>query len=393
MPPLPFTFNRRPRRATEVRAAETEGLSDEYYNSALAGEKSEDFGVSGFGDTPRSRGLAANDGAKRMSRLDVPEAGPADAPPPVLPTGPAAGLAAGPVISGREGGRAPWYKNIRPPKPSRTGTAEDRLESAEEYRGQVEGYEPQEQEWKSRLGYGAASGYQTGARRGDPLAGVGGALAGLLINYFDKKGVDRAWKQSELAQADAGIAREEGRVEGELKRRKVDSEIKENISQAQAATMKAGDQERRTGILEGRLDEMSRSNRAREEDRDRDREFKGSEGDKNRETRKEIATASVEQRREASSNNLKFRTKKQAEDRADRKAMHADRMSVARGNLAERVASRLSQEASRKLAIGQRATAIRISAAKARAWAEKEGADFDDFIDALDENGVIITDK
>lgn len=118
-----------------------------------------------------------------------------------------------------------------------------------------------------------------------------------------------------------------------------------------------------------------------------------SEGEANRGLKRELGLASIGQRREASANNLKYREKKDTADRAQRAAQHGDRMELGRANLAERVASRISTEAARKVTQGQAATRIKISLARAKAWAEKEGAAWDDFVDALDENGVEITDK
>jgi hypothetical protein len=96
---------------------------------------------------------------------------------------------------------------------------------------------------------------------------------------------------------------------------------------------------------------------------------------------------------EIASKNLQYREKKDAESLAQRQREHADRMALGRDSLAERVASRISSEASRKVTQGQAATRIKITLGRAKAWAEKENATWDDFVDALDANGVEITDK
>lgn len=225
------------------------------------------------------------------------------------------------------------------------------------------------------------------------MGGPGGAIAGAAVGGLDKKSLGRMRQRRDVAESDDRVERMQRQEEAAWKRRLAASQVGENEAQAVSARSRAANDERRIGVMEGRLDELSRSNKERERDRDEDRGVKVSEGDKNRASREKVAFASIEQRRAASENNLKYRERKDAADRAQRREMHGDRMAQAHAALAERVNSRLSQEAARKVAQGQRATAIRISVAKAKAWAEKEGAQWDDFVDALDENGVVITDR
>lgn len=106
-----------------------------------------------------------------------------------------------------------------------------------------------------------------------------------------------------------------------------------------------------------------------------------------------VTTSAAQVASRIAENNLKYRKEKDVADRAQRQAMHNDRMKQANATLAERVKARVSQEAARALAAGQRAKAIKITEAKARIWAKNEGADWETFVDALDDADVQIVDK
>jgi hypothetical protein len=217
-------------------------------------------------------------------------------------------------------------------------------------------------------GRDAMQGWFAGGLPGAVRGATGGFAYGLAVPNVG----ERRWRDQELARLG-----EEGMQDANQAYR--DSQVEENRAQAAAARAKPGETERRLDQTDRRLDitdaynqgrlagqketaeERARHNKVGEEDRDEDRAAR---------------TAVAE-------NNLKYRKQNDAANRTQRDAQFKSR-------LAETVRARIATEAARKVTQGQRAAAIRISAAKAKAWAESVGADWNDFVDALDANDVLI---
>jgi hypothetical protein len=101
----------------------------------------------------------------------------------------------------------------------------------------------------------------------------------------------------------------------------------------------------------------------------------------------------IEQTGRIADNNIKFKTHKAATDRADKKYENDRNYALKQEALVQRVKDRLSAEARAAGAQAISAKGVRISEAKARAWARLElgeGQNFDDFVDALTAEGVEI---
>jgi hypothetical protein len=106
--------------------------------------------------------------------------------------------------------------------------------------------------------------------------------------------------------------------------------------------------------------------------------------------RAKLTREEIEARKQIAVQNNQFKQQESQKNR-DEKAREANsRNAVSRAALSERIAARLEADKRAKVSQGLEVKRIKISYAKAKIEAEKEGVDIDQYIDALSDNGVVV---
>jgi hypothetical protein len=320
--------------------------------------------------------------------------GPYAVPPPAFPAAPIApalGTATMPRVQtgtaplARVGGRTV----TRPTRPD----SGDPYEDAVNYRRELDDYtDPAARDSRPVAGLKLApAGFARGAQAtgGSLAGGLGGALASGVVGLIRPDIAEKQWREGEKAKADQQIGRESALRKAALEAAGVAADVGYKRAQADYARERP-DLERERNETQRQRDE---ANAERYRGMLQDAMNRTAETVRNNQRVDVRENKKIEQTGRIADNNIKFKTHKAATDRADKKYENDRNYALKQEALVQRVKDRLSAEARAAGAQAISAKGVRISEAKARAWARLElgeGQNFDDFVDALTAEGVEI---